>query len=53
MTDNIFIDEVQGHQKRYRKLIDFTHSSTRAAFVMLLAAVAALVVANNPAHHAF
>lgn len=49
MTDNLFIEEVQGHQKRYRKLIDFTHSSTRAAFIMLLAAVAAVVVANTDA----
>ena len=53
MTDNLFIDEVQGHQKRYRKLIDFTHSTTRAAFIMLLAAVAAVVVANTPAYEPF
>lgn len=53
MTDNLFIDEVQGHQKRYRKLITFTHSSTRAAFVMLLAAIAAVVIANSPAHLPF
>lgn len=53
MKDNLFIDEVQRHQKRYRKLIDFTHSSTRAAFVMLLAAVAAVVVANTPAYAPF
>lgn len=53
MTDNLFIDEVQGHQKRYRRLIDFTHSSTRAAFIMLLAAVAAVIVANTDAYGPF
>ena len=53
MTDNLFIDEVQGHQKRYRRLINFTHSSTRAAFIMLLAAIAAVIVANTDAHAPF
>ena len=53
MTDNLFIDEVQGHQKRYRRLIDFTHSSTRAAFIMLLAAVASVIVANTDAYGPF
>lgn len=53
MTDNLFIDKVQGHQKRYRRFIDFTHSSTRAAFVMLLAAIVAVVVANTPLHEPF
>lgn len=49
----IYIDEVQGHQRRYRRLIRFTHSSTKAAGVMLLAAIVALVVANTAAHEAF
>lgn len=40
-TQRIFINEVQRHQARYRKLIQFTHSSTKAAGVMLLAAVSA------------
>lgn len=53
MTDNLFIDEVQGHQKRYRKLVSFTHSSTRAALVMLLAAVAAVVIVNTDAYGPF
>lgn len=52
-TQRIFINEVQGHQARYKKLIQFTHSSTKAAGVMLLAAVAALVVANTGAYEAF
>lgn len=49
----IYIKEVQGHQRRLRKLISFTHSSTRAAGIMLLAAIIALVVANTPAHEPF
>ncbi len=43
----IYIDEVQGHNRRIRKLIDFTHSSTRAAGIMLLGAIAALIIANS------
>ena len=49
----IYIDEVQGHQRRFRRLIQFTHSSTRAAGVMLLAAIVALVVANTGAYEPF
>lgn len=53
VTQRIFISEVQRHQARYRKLIQFTHSSTKAAGAMLLAAVVALVVANTGAYEAF
>ena len=49
----LFIREVQGHQRRYRKLLNLTHSSTKAAAAMLLAAVVALIVANTGAHEAF
>ncbi len=49
----LFIREVQGHQRRYRKLIHLTHSSTKAAGAMLVAAVVALIVANTGAHEAF
>lgn len=49
----IYIDEVQGHNRRIRKLISFTHSSTKAAGIMLLAAIAALVVANTGAYDSF
>ena len=49
----IYISEVQRHQTRYRKLIQFTSSSTKAAGAMLLAAIAALVVANSPVADAF
>lgn len=49
----IYIKEVSGHQKRFRKLVQFTHSSTKAAGIMLLAAVVALVVANTAAYEPF
>lgn len=49
----IYIEEVQGHNRRLRKLISFTHSSTRAAGIMLLAAIAALIVANTGAYEPF
>ena len=49
----LFINEVQRHQARYRKLIQFPHSSTKAAGAMLLAAVVALIVANTGAYEAF
>ncbi|MFR7494310.1 MAG: hypothetical protein ACLUVF_06445 [Adlercreutzia sp.] len=32
---HIFIDEVQGHQRRWLKVIQFTSSSTKAAAIML------------------
>lgn len=49
----IFIDEVQTRNKRIRQILSFTHSSTRAAAVMLIAAIVALIVANTPAYEAF
>lgn len=51
--DGLFIDEVQGRNKRLRQLIQFTHSSTKAAAIMLVAAIIALIVANTPAHGPF
>lgn len=51
--DSIFIKEVEGHQKRHRKLIQFTSSSTKAAAVMLLAAVISIIVANTAGYGPF
>ena len=45
---HIFIDEVQGHQRRWMKVIQFTSSSTKAAAIMLAAAIVALVIASSP-----
>lgn len=49
----IYIDAVQKRNKRIRQLISFTHSSTKAAAVMLIAAIVALIVANSPAYEPF
>ena len=51
--EELFISEVQGHQKRYSKIVQFTHSSTKAAAIMLLGAVVALIVANSGAYEPF
>ena len=50
---HIYIEEVQGHQRRYRRIIQFTHSSTRAAAIMLVAAIVALIIANSSAYEPF
>lgn len=47
-SKTIFIDDVQSHIKRFYSVVRFTHSSTRAAGIMLLAAIIALIVANTP-----
>lgn len=49
----IYIKEVQKRNKRLRTIISFTHSSTKAAGVMLVAAIVALIVANSGAYDAF
>lgn len=48
-----FVDEVSGHQRRYLKLLEFTHSTTKAAGCMLLGAILSLIIANSPAHGPF
>ena len=48
-----FIKEVRGHQRRYNKLLEFTHSTTKAAGFMLLGAILSLIVANSPAYGPF
>lgn len=48
-----FIKEVSGHQRRYKKLLEFTHSTTKAAGFMLLGAILSLIVANSPAYTPF
>lgn len=50
---NIFIDAVQRRNRRLRQLVSFTHSSTKAAGVMLAAAIVALIVANTGAYEGF
>ena len=50
---SIFIEEVHAHQARYKKIIQFTHSATKAAGIMLLAAIVALVIANTGVYESF
>lgn len=50
---DIFIDEAKPLHKRHARIVQFTHSSTKAAVCMLLGAIVALVVANSPASEAF
>ncbi len=47
-TERILEPEVRRHHRRKRKLLEFTHSSTRATMLMLLAAILALVIENTP-----
>ena len=47
-TERILEPEVRRHHRRKRKLLEFTHSSTRATMLRLAAAVAALVIENTP-----
>lgn len=50
---DIFIKEAEGHQRRYHKIVELTHSTTKAAGVMLLGAIIALIVANTVFHEPF
>ncbi len=50
---HVYKEEVQHHQRRYRFVIQFTHSSTRAAMFMLVAALVALIIANVGWHEPF
>lgn len=48
-----FIKETSKRHTRYRKLVQFTESTTRAAIIMLLAAMASLIIANTDAYGPF
>lgn len=50
---SIYIKEVQGHQARFLKFIQLTHSATKAAGIMLAAAIVALAIANSGVYEAF
>ena len=50
---DIFIKEAEGHQRRYHKIVELTHSTTKASGVMLLGAIIALIVANTAFHEPF
>ena len=50
---NIFRKEVQGNLARYRKILHFTSSTTKAAAIMLLCAIVSVAVANSGAYAPF
>ncbi len=52
-SGSIYIEETGNRRKRFAKLHEFTQSSTKAAAIMLLAAVVALIVANTGACEGF
>ncbi len=52
-SSHIFLPEARKRLGRYAKVIQFTHSSTWAAGVMLLAAIASVVIANTGAYGPF
>lgn len=49
----VYSEESRGNQRRFGKLLTLAYSSTKAAAIMLLAAIAALVIANTPAMEYF
>ena len=49
----VYKSQSRYHQRRWLKLLHFTHSSTKAAGIMLVAAIVALIVANSPAYTPF
>ncbi len=50
---SVFIDEVHTHQNLFSKAKELTHSATKAAGIMLLAAIAALIIANSGVYAGF
>ena len=48
-----YIKEVERNQARVTRIVHFTHSTTKAAGVMLFAAIAAFFIANSPFYPEF
>ena len=48
-----YIEQAGKHHERMTRIVHFTHSTTKAAGVMLLAAVAAFFIANSPFYPEF
>lgn len=48
-----YIQESERHHRRLNRIVHFTHSTTKAAGVMLLAAIAAFAIANSPVYPEF
>lgn len=52
-ASQVYVEGARKNQRRFSKLITLAYSSTKAAGLMLMAAIAALVIANTPAMHYF
>ena len=50
---SVYNEEARKNQRRFGKLLTLAYSSTKAAALMLVAAIAALVIANTPAMEYF
>ena len=50
---SVYKDEARKNQRRFGKLLTLAYSSTKAAGIMLLAAIVALIIANTPAMEYF
>ena len=50
---SVYNEEARKNQKRFGRLITLAYSSTKAAGIMLLAAIVALAIANTSAMHYF
>ncbi len=44
----LYVENAQRHENFFQRLKTFTSSTTRAAIIMLIAAVAAIILANSP-----
>ena len=50
---SVYNEEARKNQRRFGKLLTLAYSSTKAAALMLVAAIAALIIANTPAMEYF
>ena len=50
---SVFIKEVQIHQSFWGKIKELMHSATKAAGIMLIAAIASLIIANSGMYDSF
>ena len=52
-TGEIYVERARSNERRYQSIKRFTSSTTRAAVIMLVAAIVAIAVANSPLSEPF
>ena len=52
-ASGVYKEEARRNQRRFGKLLTLAYSSTKAAGIMLVAAIVALIIANTPAMEYF